>query len=88
VEDMNPYSIILRPYVTEKSLFAIEKDNRITFIVKRNATKDEIREAFEKIFDMKIQKINTMITKNGKKAMITIAPEHNAGDLATRLGIF
>ncbi len=85
---MNPYSILLRPYVTEKSLFAIEKDNKITFIVKRNATKLEIKEAFEKVFNMKIIKINTMITRNGKKAMITLAPEHNAGELATRLGIF
>lgn len=85
---MNPYSIIIRPYVTEKSLFAIEKENKITFIVKRDATKREIKEAFEKIFNMKIVKINTMITRNGKKAMVTIAPEHNAGELATRLGIF
>ncbi|MGC8496541.1 MAG: 50S ribosomal protein L23 [Thermoplasmata archaeon] len=85
---MNPYSIILRPFVTEKALFAIEKDNKITFIVKRNATKIEIKEAFEKMFNMKIKKINTMITRNGKKAMITLAPEHNAGELATRLGIF
>lgn len=85
---MNPYSIILRPYVTEKSLFAIEKHNMITFIVKRNATKLEIKESFEKLYNMKIKKINTMITKDGKKAMITITPEHNAGELATRLGIF
>jgi large subunit ribosomal protein L23 len=90
------YEILLHPYVTEKSMNAIDgtpvqdlKDgNRIEFIVKRNATKPQIREAFEKTFEVKVEKVYTRITKEGKHAIIKLAEGEDAKDLSMRIGIF
>ncbi|MCK4444208.1 MAG: 50S ribosomal protein L23, partial [Thermoplasmata archaeon] len=73
----NGYEILLHPYVTEKSMNAIDgtpaqdlKDgNRIEFIVKRDATKPQIREAFETTFDVKVERVYTRIMKDGKHAI-------------------
>jgi large subunit ribosomal protein L23 len=90
------YEILLHPYVTEKSMNAIDgtpaqdlKDgNRIEFIVKRNATKPQIREAFEKTFEVRVEKVYTRITKEGKHAIIKLAEGEDAKDLSMRIGIF
>lgn len=90
------YDILLHPYVTEKSMNAIDgtpaqdlKDgNRIEFVVKRVATKSQIREAFEKTFDVKVEKVYTRIMKDGKHAIIKLAEGEDAKDLSMRIGIF
>lgn len=90
------YRILLHPYVTEKSMNAIDgtpsqdlKDgNRIEFIVKRDANKAEIKEAFEKAFDVKVEKVYTRIRKDGKHAIIKLAEGEDAKDLSMRIGIF
>ena len=90
------YQILLHPYVTEKSMNAIDgtpaqdlKDgNRIEFIVKRTATKPQIKEAFEKIFEVKVEKVYTRIAKEGKHAIIKLAEGEDAKDLSMRIGIF
>jgi large subunit ribosomal protein L23 len=51
--------IIKKPYVTEKSNIAIA-DGKYTFIVDVKATKTEIRVAVEKLFNVKVLKVNTM----------------------------
>ncbi|GIT74950.1 MAG: hypothetical protein Ct9H300mP30_0120 [Methanobacteriota archaeon] len=66
---VDPYDIILMPWITEKTLEARrvsdeesgyrENNNRIEFIVRREATKKEIREAVEQMFDVKVAKVNT-----------------------------
>jgi len=76
------------PYLTEKSITLVEKENKITFVVERKATKQQIKEAFEKIFEVKVERINTEITLDGmKKAFIKLKPEFKAGDIAVKLGI-
>ncbi len=90
------YQILLHPYVTEKSMNAIDgtpaqdlKDgNRIEFIVKRTATKPQIKEAFEKVFEVKVEKVYTRIAKEGKHAIIKLAEGEDAKDLSMRIGIF
>ncbi len=85
---MDPYKILRYPYLTEKSISLVEKENKITFIVDRKATKKQIKEAFEKLFEVKIEKINTEITLKGeKKAIIKLKPEFKAIDVATKLGM-
>ncbi len=84
----DPSKILIRPLHTEKALILLERDNILTFIVDRNATKSEIKYAIEKIFNVKVVKVNTLITPRGeKKAYIKLAPEYNASDIASRLGI-
>jgi len=84
----DPAKILIRPLHTEKALILLERDNTLTFIVDRDATKNEIKYAIEKMFNVKVVKVNTLITPKGeKKAYIKLAPEYNASDIASRLGI-
>jgi len=86
---LDPHSIIVRPIISEKAIEHIERFNKLIFIVDRRATKKQIKEAVEKLFNVKVVKVNTLITPEGeKKAYVTLSPEYNASDIATRLGIF
>ncbi len=83
----NARDIIIRPIITEHSYDMIEK-NKYTFEVARSANKVEIAKAIEELFDVNVQKVNTMnvkpkrkrvryipgLTRRWKKAMVTIAP--------------
>ncbi|MEM5834380.1 MAG: 50S ribosomal protein L23 [Candidatus Aenigmatarchaeota archaeon] len=85
---MDPYKILRYPYLTEKSISLVEKENKIVFIVDRRATKKQIKEAFEKLFEVKVEKVNTEITLKGeKKAYIKLKPEYKAIDVAMKLGM-
>lgn len=85
---MDPYDIILHPFVTEKTMNLMEKHNALEFVVRRNSNKKTIKAAVEKLFEVKLSNVNTKITKNGKHAIITFAPEFNAEDIGMRIGIF
>ena len=80
------YEVIIRPIVTERS-FDLMEQGKYTFEVARNAAKEEIADAVEKIFGVKVVKVNTMWvkpknkrvryqtgkTRTWKKAVVTIA---------------
>lgn len=86
---MDPYDIIIRMMITERASEIVERENRLTFIVRRKATKGQIREAVETLYEVKVVKVNTLITPEGqKKAMVKLSPEYNAADLAVKLGLF
>lgn len=93
---VDPYDILLHPYVTEKTMNFLEgtpaqnqKDgNRLEFIVRRDATKTQIREAFEMLFEVKVEKVNTLIRKDGKHAIIKLRKEFRAEDVALRIGVY
>ena len=85
---MDPWAILKYPYMTEKSISLVERENKIVFIVSRKSTKEEIKMAFEKLFEVKVQSINTLISKTGeKKAFIKIRKDYKAIDVATKLGM-
>lgn len=84
----NDYKVILTPMITEKSMGAIQNENKITLKVKKDANKIEIKEAAQRIFQVKILSVNTSNsdpkrkTRGGrypgsvpgyKKAVLTIA---------------
>ena len=80
--------IIREPLHTEKALNYIEYHNTLVFIVDRKATKGQIKEAVQRIFDVKVEKVRTLITPDGrKKAYVKLAEGYNAEEIATRLGI-
>jgi large subunit ribosomal protein L23 len=82
------YDVILRPVVSEKALSLIEKNNTLTFMVDLRANKLRIKEAIEKLFDVKVEKVNIFITSRGeKKAFVKLKPGHKASDIAVKLGI-
>jgi large subunit ribosomal protein L23 len=82
-------SIIIHPDVTEKSMKLIETENKLVFVVAREANKAQIKEELEKLYEVKVANINTLITPKGvKKAYVKLAPEYRAEEIATRIGIF
>ena len=85
---MDPYDVVYHPYVTEKTMNFMEKNNALEFVVKRDADKKQIKEAVEKMFEAKVKDINTRITKKGKHAIVTFMPEFKAEDIGMRIGIF
>jgi large subunit ribosomal protein L23 len=66
VKDPRFYDVILSPIVTEKATAASEH-NQVMFRVRRDATKPEIKEAVEKLFDVKVKRVNTLVKKGKKK---------------------
>lgn len=63
---MLPEEIIVAPVVTEKSNDQLQ-DGKYTFKVNKNATKVEIAKAVEKLFEVKVLKVNTMNVQGKKK---------------------
>jgi len=83
------YKFIKKPLITEKTFDLIEKENKLVFIVNRQANKNQIKRAIEKLHNVKVMKVNTMITPKGeKKAFVKLHPEYSAQDIAIDLGIF
>ena len=83
----NYRDIILAPVITEKSSRIAETGNRIVFKVRKDANKTQIKQAIEKIYNVKVTKVNTInvrpkakrvgryegTTSAYKKAIITLA---------------
>jgi large subunit ribosomal protein L23 len=85
-----PHQVLLRPLVTEKGLHKANRNNAYSFEVNTLAGKDDIRNAVETLFDVKVVSVNTMnrkgkarrykakvgSTKIWKKAVVKLDPEH------------
>ncbi len=83
-----PERIVLRIHMSEKALRLIEDENTLTLIVSRHATKHQIKKAVENLYNVKVEKVRTLITAKGeKKAYVKLSAEHKASELATRLGL-
>jgi large subunit ribosomal protein L23 len=63
----DPYDIILEPILTEKTTFLLENENKVTFKVKYEATKPQIKSAVERLFDVDVDKVNTCIMPSQPK---------------------
>ena len=61
----DPRDVVLQPVVSEKS-YALLEDNVYTFVVHNSASKPEIKDAIETIFDVKVMKVNTL-NRKGKR---------------------
>jgi large subunit ribosomal protein L23 len=84
--DPRLYDVILAPVITEKATILTEQ-NKVVFKVARTATKPQIKMAVEKLFDVKVLAVNTLIRKGKvktfrgtigrqsdvKKAIVTLA---------------
>ncbi len=85
---MDTYKIIFHPYVTEKTMNQMERNNALEFIVKRDANKQQIKQSVETMFDVKVKSVNTRNAKNGKHAIVVFMPEFKAEDIGMRIGVF
>lgn len=91
------YDAIVSPVITEKSTIAAE-NNQIVFKVAKDATKPQIKQAVEALFDVKVKAVNTLVTKGKnkkfrgrpytrsdvKKAIVTLEDGHSI-DVTTGL---
>jgi Ribosomal protein L23 len=80
--------MIRRFVITEKALRLAERENKITVIVDRAATKKQIADEIQRLYNVKVEKVNTLISSRGeKKAYVKLSKEHSAMDLLSRLGV-
>ena len=66
--DPRHYVLILSPVITEKATIASDR-NQVMFKVAKHATKPQIKEAIEKLFDVKVRSVNTHVRKGKVKAV-------------------
>lgn len=80
--------VINYPLLTEKCVDLIEKENKLVFRVDKDATKEQIKKGVEKLYNVKVEKVNTLIDMKGnKKAFVKLAKKDNAANLATKLNV-
>jgi len=64
--DTHHYDLIVSPVITEKATIASDS-NQFVFKVRREATKPQIKAAIEKLFDVKVTAVNTLLRKGKSK---------------------
>ena len=79
--------IIIQPHITEKTFALVENEQKICFIVEREATKPKIVEAIKKLYNANAVDVNTARTVYGKKAFVKFETIDKARDLATKIGM-
>ncbi len=79
---------LLHPILTEKSFDLLERENKIVFAVEDGATKTEIRDAVEKDYEVKVDSVNVINDfRRGKKAIVKLKPDFEAGKIISDLGL-
>ena len=82
------YKVIKYPLSTEKTIRLMEAENKLIFVVDKKSNKKDIKEAVEKMFNVKVTKVNTYINHKGlKKAYVKLAFDTPAIDIATQMGL-
>ena len=80
--------MIRYPVATEKTMRMIEFDNTIVFVVDKNDNKKTIKDQVEKMFNVKVDDVRTLIDRKGKKrAYVKLSKESRAADVAAKLGL-
>ncbi|MFC2143667.1 50S ribosomal protein L23 [Candidatus Aenigmatarchaeota archaeon] len=88
VSKKDPYESLRFVLMTERAIQVIESQNKLAFVVRRTATKKDIKEAIQTVFQTSVSQVNTIIDQKGrKKAFVKFEKEHEAGEIAIRLGI-
>lgn len=96
-KDPRHYDVIVAPVITEKATMASEL-NKVVFKVRKDATKPQIKDAVERLFDVKVESVNTLLRKGKtrvfrgvkgtksdvKNAVVTLAEGHKI-DITTGL---
>ncbi len=94
---LSSYDVIISPVITEKSTLVSEV-NQVIFKVARKATKPQIKQAVESLFNVKVKAVNTLVRKGKlktfrgkrvlqsdvKKAIVTLEEGHSI-DITTGL---
>ena len=97
--DARHYDVILAPHITEKATL-LSENNAVVFKVANDATKPQIKEAVEALFDTQVKSVNTIVSKgktkrwrgkpykrnDSKKAIVTLAEGAKQIDITEGVG--
>ncbi len=87
-EAFDPYGVIKSALSTEKVIRQIEFDNKLAFVIDRKASKNDVKMAVEKLFAVKVVKVNLHHSQDGqKRAYVKLSPAHLASDVSADLGM-
>lgn len=85
---LDDHQVIKYPLTTESAMKMIEDYNTIVFIVDVRANKPKIKAAISKMYEIQAEKVNTLVRPDGqKKAYVRLTKEHDALDVASKIGI-
>jgi large subunit ribosomal protein L23 len=85
---MQAHDVIKYPTMTERSVYMIENENKLVFIVNRESTKNQIAYAIKELYQVEAKEINTLINRKGeKKAFIKLKEGFSASEVAIKLGL-
>jgi len=88
VNKLDHYRILKHPLTTESAMKKIEDNNTLVFIVDLQANKRHIKDAIQKMYEIKALKVNTLIRPDGtKKAYVRLTSDYDALDVANKIGI-
>jgi large subunit ribosomal protein L23 len=88
VSKLAAYEVVKYPLLSEDAVTLLESENKITFIVDLRSDKHDIKRAIQELYEVRVEKVNTLITPEGdKKAFVKLTSDFKAADLAVRLGI-
>ena len=77
----------MKPITTEKIVKLFEIENKLMFDVDKRKNKEEIKKELEETFEVKVDKIRTLIKHNKKYAYIKLNKKYPAIDIVTKLGM-
>ena len=64
---MHPYSVIIKPVLSEKSNEVRENGGQYTFEIRRDATKEDVKKAVSKLWDVKVESSNTYYSRQNQE---------------------
>lgn len=77
----------MKAITTEKAVKLIELENTLIFQTDRNVRKEEIKKEVESLFNVKVEKVRTLLRGNKKNAYVKLDKKNPAIDIATKLGM-
>lgn len=86
--ELEDFGFLKYPLMTEKAITLIEKENKISFIAHETATKADIKKLIEKVYGVKVVKVNVVNDMKGrKKVSVKLDKKNKAEELAAKLGV-
>ena len=80
--------VILFPLITEKTVNMIDAENKLCFVVSNKATKADVKRAVEEAYAIKVDSVNVLLDRKGrKKAIVKVNKQFKADEIATKLGV-
>ena len=77
----------MKPIATEKAVMMIEAQNVLTFAVDKRKPKQEIKKEVEDMFNVKVEKVRSLVRGNKKYVYVKLKKDFLAIDVATKLGL-